>query len=504
MKSQRAYWIAFALCAAASAVPFLVTYRMPMTDLPEHAAQLTIWKHYDDSCYGFAQLYYKDWFTPYLVGYAIARLFAIVLSVNAALKLTAYCAVVALPLSLRVLLRRASTDDFLSLLGFPLAFGFSFYYGFLNFIVAVPLGMLFVACSFDYTATPTKRRAATLVALSLLLLASHALVYAFCLTIAIAMQIAARRSNLLPYVLSMPPAVAWVVRVDRHEPTIRLPVRWLEVFTRPANFLWRLLGSGWDPLATVFALLFAAAVYLIGVRPATDRRRWVPLILALLCYFALPSQAFGTAALFERFAVFIAAFALFALDRRASRTTAAAHALIVFLTIIWMTILTIRFHRFARDAANFDRVVDALPVNARLLFLDVDPGSIDVPGVLFLHFEAYYQERKGGVIGRSFATHFPELIRYRRGSDPGVFLYLDWNPWMLDWNRDGAKFDWFLVRAPGNIHDAIFAGAPEGLDLQQHAGMWWLYARRNRPLPSHCVPFAPDNREATFAEKSPD
>ncbi|HEY6844300.1 MAG TPA: hypothetical protein VI391_09040, partial [Thermoanaerobaculia bacterium] len=154
-----------------------------------------------------------------------------------------------------------------------------------------------------------------------------------------------------------------------------------------------------------------------------------------------------------------------------------------------------------RDAANFDRIVDGMPVNARLLFLDIDPGSVDVPGVPFLHFEGYYQQRRGGIIGRSFASHFPELIRYRSGADPGAFMYLDWNPWEFRWDRD-SNFDWFLVRAPGNIHDALFASAREPLDLRGHYGMWWLYSKRNRSR-AHCPPFEPDDHEATAAETPP-
>ena len=499
------YWVAFVLCAAASAVPFLVTYRVPMTDLPQHAAQLAIWKHYNDACYGFFRIFYKDWLTPYLLGYGIARLFAFVASINSALKLTAYIAVVALPLALRELTRRASLDDFLSLLGLPLAFGFSFGYGFLNFIVAIPIGILFVAWAFDYARRPTVKVGVALTLMSLLLLASHALVYALCLAIAVTMHLGSgqRIRSFAPYAVSVPLALLWVVRVRSREASVHAPPVWSGLLFRPANFPLNLLSSGWDPAALGFSLLFAFAAYLIGVRPAADRRRWIPLIIAAVCYFFLPSPAFGTAALYERFAVFCGSFALFALDRREPVVNATvARAWIVALILVWAGLMSLRFHAFGRDAANFDRIVDGIPANARVLFLDVDPGSVAVPGVPFLHFESYYQERRGGIVGRSFASHFPELIRYRPGNDPGTFLYLDWYPWMFQWGRD-SNFDWFLVRAPGNLRQSLFAHAQEPLDLQGHFGMWWLYAKHKRPEPSQCAPFEPEDREATASERSP-
>src|SRR5687767_8854307 len=101
---DRGYWIAFALCTAAAAVPFLAVRYLPMADLPEHAAQVALLTAFQDPCYRFDQLFEINWFTPYLLAYLVARAFAVVLSVHAAIKLTVFVSVIALPLAMRELL----------------------------------------------------------------------------------------------------------------------------------------------------------------------------------------------------------------------------------------------------------------------------------------------------------------------------------------------------------------------------------------------------------------
>ena len=491
------------MCAAACAVPFLVTYRMPMNDLPQHAAQVTLWKHYSDPCYRFDLVYDRDWFTPYLLGYSIARFFGAFLSVNNALKLTAYLAVVALPLALRMLTTRAGIDPWLSLFGFPLAIGFSFYWGFLNFIVAVPLGIVFVAWAYDYSLQPAPRRGAALTLLALLLLASHALVFLVCAAIAGAMHSMLWRDpkrmliTALPYTMPVPFALLWAARVRSREPRIQLPTTWNETWLRPIALPFRLLGSELDPAAIGFVFVLAAIAILCGVRPSRDPRRWLPLIIAALCYFFGPARAFGTAMLFQRFAVFVAVFLLFALDGRSPLVRAAlAHGLLLAAVVLWFAILTVRFGRFSADAGDFDRAVDGIPANASLLYLDLNPRSTALPGMPFLHFAAYYQERKGGILGRSFASHFPELMRYRPGFDPGAAEALERDPSLFRWDTNDSHFDFFLVRAENDFHDVIFRHATEPVELKTRAGMWWLYAKRRMAPHRDCPPFQPDDREA--------
>ncbi len=151
---------------------------LPMVDLPQHAAQIYLWQHYDDPTQGLAQDYVLNWFTPYLGGYTLVRLAACVLPILQAIKLVVTLAVLAFPLSLHRLLRETGGDRWWSLLGYPMAFGFSFYWGFLNYLVALPVGMLFLVAALGFAREPTWRRGGAFAAIGVLLCLCHVLVFA--------------------------------------------------------------------------------------------------------------------------------------------------------------------------------------------------------------------------------------------------------------------------------------------------------------------------------------
>src|SRR3954466_14166480 len=75
--------MSLALLVACWVTPFL-----PMVDLPQHAAQLSIWVHQGDPLFSEPRRFLVNWRTPYLGAYLAARVFALGLGVLPALKLT--------------------------------------------------------------------------------------------------------------------------------------------------------------------------------------------------------------------------------------------------------------------------------------------------------------------------------------------------------------------------------------------------------------------------------
>jgi hypothetical protein len=234
-------------------------------------------------------------------------------------------------------------------------------------------------------------------------------------------------------------------------------------------------------------LLLVALIALAGVRVARDWRRFVPLAGAAGAYLLLPANFFGQIFLHQRFAVMVIPFALLALDpsgtvipRRAWR------ALLVVVTVTWMAVLTARFHRFHSDAEGFDRLVDIMPSNERVLLLNLTFASESVPGSPFLHFAGYYQERMAGINAWSFSNNFPTFIRYKRNAAvPRVPPIVTYDPRYFDWHRDG-DCDEIVVRSPVDISSLLFAGHSGEVRLRAHTGMWWLYTKQARV--SACVP----------------
>jgi hypothetical protein len=500
----RSWRIAFVVLAAACAVPLLVTYRLPMIDLPQHAAQITIWKYFDEPCHAFAQKYEQNWYTPYLLGYAVTRAFAALMPVNAAIKLTLWLAILAVPLSMRMLARRAGIDPWLTLLGFPLAFSFSFFWGFLNTVVAVPLAIVFVVLAYDYAREQSARRAIVLACTAVLLTAGHALIFTGAALAAGVLHLSLWRTpkrmllTAWPYAIPLPFLLLWTGRIADHDRIATGSTMWFAPWTRVVKLFSDLLAADRDPTAMLMSLMLLVVAALAGVRFSREPLRWIPAIVFGALYFAGPDILQGVAYINGRFAVLFAAFLLLAMTPgKALIAKSLARGLIVASVLAWMLVLTGRFSAFGREAEHFDRLVDHLEPNRSMIALVFDRNSAIFPGGAYLQWAAYYQERKGGAINWSFANSFPSLIRYRPGVELRETRGLYLEPRLFRWGTNDSRYDYFVVRAPDASYGAfVFREATEPIALRGRFGNWWLYQRARALPPVHCKPFTPDGPSA--------
>lgn len=499
---SRALFFAFATCALLSLLPLLATYRLPMTDLPQHAAQITFWAHRHDPCYAFDRQYELNLLTPYFGAYAPARLLAALMPVNAAFKIVIALAIAALPLSLLMLTRRAGLDDWLALLGFPLAFGFNFYWGFVNTMIALPLAIVFIGVAYDYAREQTLRRAIAVALLAIAVAMAHALIFAVALCAAGAMHLTSTKSirrlviTSIPYVAPLPALALWWSRVSAHE-RMRVGTVWALSPKRLLIFFSDLLSAGFDRTAVAVSAILIVAVIVTGLRPSRELRRWIPAAAFGAAYFLAPSIIRGTSFINERFAVLFAVSLLLAFDAgRPLVRRELARTIIVAAVAAWSLVLVGRFTRFQQESRDFDRLVDALPTNAGVAYLDLAPYSTAISGYPYVQYAAYYQERKGGLISWSFANNFQVVMRYRPGVEirvtPG--LYLDGR--RFRWGTNDSRHEYFLVRAPGDAGRFLFREATEPIVLHAHEGAWWVYRRASTQPRSTCPPLAPDGDEA--------
>jgi hypothetical protein len=486
----RAWWIAFAVCAVAAALPLLTTYRLPMADLPQHAVQLTVWKYYSDICYGFADTYFINWATPYLGGVFVMHVVVAILSVSAGLKLIVYLTILALPLAFKRIADFRGLDPFLALLAFPLSFGYSFYWGFINFNFATPIVLLLLL----YVCRAAERgegESPQIAFLAIVVALCHGLAYAFALVICgpLLFLRVIRKPTLwrpLAALLAPVPVLAvWAVHSASQQSRARAPWNWELGPARLRQLFDFLLSADKNNFAFSFALVLAGIVLLAGATVSREHWRWLPVLSAAAGFFFIPTAAFGQTLLYQRMAIFVAASALLALSPRTPVIPRmAARSIIAAAAVLWMLVLAGQFALFNREAQGFDQLVDIMPVHQRVLLLNMMQSDV-VTGYPYLHFSGYYLARKGGVIGWSFASNFPAVIRYRPGFDPGVESYITFDPRFFDWKKH-SHFDFFIVRAPADLKTLLFSEAGDALRLRASAGNWWLYEHVPRPAAPSC------------------
>ncbi len=449
----RLFWLCFAACSVAALLPLWLVDFLPATDLPQHAAQIKLWQRWDAGL--GRDLYKLNWFTPYLFGYSLVRLFAFFTEIETAIRIVLSGYVLALPLGMLAWLKALRRPHELALLAFPAAYGFSFQWGFFNYTVALPVALFFLALGETHLQRPTRRTTIGLALFSVFLFFAHVLILAACGVLLFGRALLLRRISatvvrLLPAAtgaLFVPP---WILAVRAsHGAARHSSTGWELGLQRFLDLPSLMFGLEGDRKAQLLGLLLLAWG-LVSIVFALVRRRPGLLVapaVALLLYAFIPSHAMNTFFLAPRFGVIVALvlIPMLALPRSRLGRGIALGAIVVGVGA-WSTVTTQRFLGFDAEARGLNEVLEAAEPDKRLLGLTYDQGSRHFGGRPFLHFPAYYQARKGGEIGFSFAQFFPQLLRFRHGKQPDITPGLEWSPGRFDWNRDGG-FDYLLVRS---------------------------------------------------------
>jgi hypothetical protein len=491
-RADRRFWIAFAVCAAAALVPLWSVRYLPMADLPQHAAQVSIWLNLDDPAMGFADQFEVHLFVPYVVPYLVPLAIARWIGLLPALKVLVTLAVLGLPLAtLRLVLRRGG-DPWWALWGFPLAFGMSFYWGFVSFIAAAPLGILFVEEGDAYTVAPTWRRGLAVGSLGLVLFFSHLVVLLAAAAIVGLLAVLRARSGgrwlvrLAPLVPAAATGVAWIATAAGHDERLRewewglSPTR----LTMLPEYLFdaRKLGTtDLDLDHGAVALTVALVVAFLLFRPRVSRSLpdWTPLALAAAAFLAAPTLGFNGYFLAERFAIFLVPFAFAALRDAPSPDRRLARAITFAAAAGWMAVLAVRFAGFDREMEPAERVWRQMEPNRRVTSLIYEPMSKHVRGAfLFIHLAAWAQAEHGGVLDTSFAHLVNLPVQYRPGRKPSFTQGLEARPELFDWETDGTA-DYFLVQSPPPSYP--LTNAPVPILLVAREGDWRLF--RRLPVP---------------------
>ena len=473
-------------------VPVWLATFPPMGDLPEHAAQVALLRNLHDPAFRFADLFWVNWFTPYLFGYMVVYVLTPLFGIVTACKIVVALALAALPLSTAVVMRETGADTYWALLTIPAMYGFSYYWGFLNFLVATPIGLLFLAFVIRHTRKPTRGSTACVALFSILLFFSHALIYFFFGAIACLYALLATRDirkaalAVSPIAAALPLTLLWYLRT-RIDPGAQAAVVWdLGWLASPDPHAWggrltgffsRLLGiwPSWVSVAIGIALF--ALPFLAGVRLSKRPAIWAPLAVCAAVVMFAPSGGHSGWAFYHRFTVFALPFFVIGLERSQAERPA-WRAAIVFLLIGWMTVTITASRLYAAEARGFTQVLSAMEPGERALSLMFIQTSKASPAPVFLHFPAWYSATKQGVVDMNFAVFPVELVRYKPSVPPPNPIVSEWHPQTFRWKEwRGGTYRYFVVHAPVDLGYRLFGRAPCSVSLVARADNWWLYEK---------------------------
>ncbi len=483
-KDDNLFLIAFSLLSGVSLVPIWVCEYLPMVDLPQHAAQLSIALRWHDPALGYPDIFDFNWQAAQQFTFLVIRLLSTLFPLMISIKVFLSLLVLLLPLSCLHLLKQTKTNRWVSLLSFPCAFNFSFYWGFIAFLTAIPIAILSITLVHNYCRAPTRWASIRLALACHVLFLTHPLVFGFSGLISALVVLTqplgfrTRIQMLLPLVLALPVPLLWLTLVAREGGGTVSDVWSLGPF-RIREFFALIPGLG-SPIPGIICLLLP---FVCGYRLRSEWSRRIPLVVTGAVFMLAPATIFGTAAIYRRFAVFAIPLLLYALKQeRAGPFRRRTRVLFPVFSLVWVMIVSSNVLSFHLESRPFDRILESMEPGKKVLSLTFDKYSEFMVFPAYLHFPVWYQVKKGGVVDFSFAEFFPNRFRYKTrpvSGFSGPVLRHGTFPQDFVWSENATDYDYFLLRTAGEESSVarIFGEGRNQVSLKTHVGKWWLFER---------------------------
>src|SRR5690349_12668107 len=264
---SRRLTLLFVACSAALALVPVVPAYLPLVDFPQHVALHAIWNNIHDPAFNLGGRFRVTLATPYALPHLAAHAAAQVLGAEGGLRLVLLLSLVAFPWAALALLRAFGRPDEIALAAFPAALSFVYWYGFVSYVVSLPLILLGVAWARRCAGSGRARDACLLAALGLLTVATHAFALLVLLLLAAVAALATTRAigRLLLTASALVPSVAWAtmwtLSTASEVPAQPLQTTWETWHERLRYGLGAVFGSYTrDPRVLAIALLLAAAM----------------------------------------------------------------------------------------------------------------------------------------------------------------------------------------------------------------------------------------------------
>jgi hypothetical protein len=470
-----------ALCCCLAAIPFLLVKFPPITDLPQHTAQIRL---FGEALSQPDSPYRIQWITPYSLVYSILGATWIIFGPEGAGRFGMLFIALVWIVMLHLLAARLKRPPLAAVFATILFFGHIMYWGFYQFAFGWPLfiGYLLLL-RVDF-----KSRWKEALAFSgawVILYFTHILWFLVAI-IWLGIHHFSRKREVKTF----------LVRVSGTIPLFGLALAWypnLTAYGFRSQTIWatvpfeRLL-PGWlvdasfggikgslESIFFVLIILWIFLSWLMNRRQFQERsERNLLLLSALLIFLALvlPDKHTNTIRFCQRWAPPALGFLLLAVPGIKVRKAVLASAVFASLAAFF-ALTSLNWIAFQKsDLSGLQESLQTLPPAPRVIGLSYLKESSVVRGRPFIQIFSYAQVYRGGELNFSFADFGPSLVIYREPRR------LQWTPG-LEWFPERAKksdllfFDYAIVSGDERLHDAV--RQDPALIPVTSAGRWRLY-----------------------------
>lgn len=501
--------ILFCIITFAIFILLSTSYFLPMADLPQHAGQVAILKSIvmgDIAAPWFDEIT-VNYFTTYWIAYFITLLLSFILPINYAINTVVGLAFILFVFSCSMLRKKCNAPNSLDWILLPCFFGFSYIWGFITFILAIPIGIWLIYENLKLLENEKRYYYLKIIILGTLLYFSHILVFLFCCLIASCMTIVNRGFNIKDKIKQLTPFYFLALLI---------PLFFLnsDFFTNSglgqyfnANYqsyyygifdvrLFRLQLYPWTiyynseiPL-DIFSLVFLILPFFMGCKLTKDLKKYVPFVVFLIAWFSFPEQAAKTSFVYQRFAIFLFPFYILIFEKKSKKSDRFEpysnfifHCVCISISLIILKLPIIDLINFNQETAGFKSLVEKTTEKKRVLSLVYDPASktSDRRTESYIYFPLWYQSLKRGWVDFNFAWFPPQVIRYQVDKIPEDRPGFAWNPETFIKFKNCNRYDLIFVRVglerQRNIHEDLMKKSTCSHKLVDQSGLWFVYSR---------------------------
>lgn len=502
-RSQQLLTLLLVLGVAMAMIPLWVPRLLPLLDLPNHLAAITIWNNYHSPEWGFQRFYdLSTPLVPYWGYYFPVHALSWIFSVETSNKIFLSIYAASVPLSMLVAARQFGRDPWVSILSLPFIFNYNLMYGFISYCAGIPLIFLGVVCVDRALNTPSQRRLMLVLICSFAVYFMHLLnwfVFGLC-AIGLLLLHVRRWRTALTVGLYMAPSVAfalWNVHSASEQKVLMTPGpvkftgAWLPGATLITDLPHRLLldwtnsSVSWLLLVLLVSVIFLVTLGAIRHHsnhdlplPAGRYSVEVMLLITMVTYCFLPftmRTPFHWWNVGPRVATIAAMF--FLLLPRGERTGWFRLLFLPALLISFIYPLQInaQFRSFNERAMGMVRLAERIPRGSLTLTLTLGEKSdvaIAKDVVPYTEFPAYPQILAGGFNHVGWKSNFPFRLRSNLPPSP------HWaRPTEFRQEIHGYHYD-YVITQNEPVDGFLFGQSAPRVPLIARDGAWRLYQTR--------------------------
>jgi len=487
-ENKKERFVLAAICLLLAALPFLAVKFPPITDLPQHAAQIRL---FGEALSRPDSPYRIQWMTPYSLVYTVLGASGLVFGPENAGRVGMLIITLVWIAMLHLLAARLKRPPLAASLASLLFFGHILYWGFYQFAFGWPL---FIGYLLLLRTDFRSRWNETLAFLGAWIVLYFAHVFWFLVAVAwLGVTHLFLRRNIRKLILRAAGAV----------PLFALAAAWypnLAASGFKSQTIWatipfeRLLPT-WLADASFGGLKGALEPVFFGLIVIWALLAWLPnrkgflakadksLLLLSALFFALalvlPDKHTNTIRFCQRWVPPGLAFLLLGLPEIKVRKSVLTAAVVTSL-LAFFALTSLNWMAFERsELSGLGEALEALPQKPRVIGLSYLKDSAVVRGRPFIQVFSYAQVYQGGELNFSFADFGPSLVIYRTPRQLAWTSGLEWFPERAK-KSDLLSFDYALVSGDDGLHASV--ARDRTLLPLASSGRWRLYkiARNNQ------------------------